>query len=185
MTDSFDGARRRFFSIALAAVACSVAAPSVSFAAIPRAKGLKSLAFHNLHTDERLRVAYWKDGVYSRPALAKISRVMRDHRSGEERPVNLRLLELLHDLQGKIGSDAALEIISGYRAPRTNAMMASASDGVARHSYHTRAMAADIRLPGISLSGLRKTALAMGRGGVGYYPDSGFVHVDVGPVRQW
>jgi len=94
-------------------------------------------------------------------------------------------MDLLHDLQFKLGNDNPIEIISGYRSPHTNAALARASGGVAHNSYHMRGMAIDIRMQGTSLGRLRNTALAMGRGGVGYYPVSDFVHVDVGPIRHW
>ena len=183
MTALLDGSRRKFLQLGLTALACSMAHPAL--AAMPRAQGSKSLAFHNLHTDERLRVTYWKDGTYSRPALAKVNHILRDYRSGDVHPMNLRLMDLLHDLQTKLKNDSTVEIISGYRSPQTNAMLASMSDGVAHNSYHMRGMAIDIRLPGTTLPHLHKVALGLHRGGVGYYPDSGFVHVDVGPVRRW
>ncbi len=183
MNESFDGARRRFLQLGLTVMACSVATPAMAM--MPRIKGVKELAFHNLHTDERLHVAYWKDGTYSRPALSRVNQILRDYRSGEVCAMHPNLMDLLHDLQARLGNTNSFEIISGYRSPRTNAMMASYSDGVAKHSYHTKGMAVDIRLPGTPLAKIHNVALAMRRGGVGYYPDSQFVHVDVGPVRRW
>ena len=94
-------------------------------------------------------------------------------------------MDLLHDLQARLGNHSAIEIISGYRSPKTNMHLAQLSDGVARRSYHTQGMAIDLRMPGTSLAKIHHTALAMKRGGVGYYPDSQFVHVDVGPIRTW
>jgi uncharacterized protein YcbK (DUF882 family) len=183
MTLIINHTRRDFMRFGLVALACSVTAPAL--AAVPRFKGLRALAFHNLHTDERLHVDYWRDGKYNRAALAKIDHVLRDHYSGDVHPMDVRLMDLLHDLQGKLGNHGPIEIISGYRSPKTNMRLAQASDGVARRSYHTRGMAIDLRLPGTSLSKIHHTALAMQRGGVGYYPDSQFVHVDVGPIRTW
>lgn len=183
MLKSFDGTRRGFIQLGIAAIACSATTPAL--AAMPRAEGSRTLSFHNLHTDERLRVTYWKDGTYSRPAMTRINYILRDHRSGEIYPMNLRLMDLLHDLQGHLKNDNTVEIISGYRSPRTNAWLASVSEGVAPHSYHPRGMAMDIRLPGTSLAHLHAAAISMRRGGVGYYPASDFVHVDVGPVRRW
>lgn len=190
MTLECDGARRRFLTLGLTAgiatLACSVVLPSVSLAGgLARRKGSKILNLRNLHTDEKLKIAYWRDGFYNRAALGKINYLLRDHRCGEEHSIDLSLLDLLYDLRGAVGSDAELEIISGYRAPETNASMAKASRGVAQKSYHTKGMAVDINLPGTTLSKLRKTALTLERGGVGFYPRSGFVHVDVGPVRHW
>lgn len=183
MNKSFDHIRRQFVGLGLSALACTVALPAM--AAVPRLKAVKSLAFHNLHTDERLHVDYWRDGKYNPAAFAKINHVLRDHYSGDVHPMNPRLIELLHDLQVKLGHQGTIEVISGYRSPKTNLHLAEMSDGVARRSYHTQGMAIDLRMPGTSLVKIHHTALAMKRGGVGFYPDSQFVHVDVGPVRSW
>ncbi|HUY67892.1 MAG TPA: DUF882 domain-containing protein [Alphaproteobacteria bacterium] len=185
MTKSFHGTRRRFLQLGLSALACGIATPALAMPwRMPQA-GIRALSFYNLHTDERLHVDYWRDGGYSRAAMAKIDHVLRDHYSGEVYPMHPRLMDLLHALQTRLGNDGAIEVISGYRSPHTNAMLRRETTGVARNSYHCKGMAIDIRLPGTSLSHLHRTALAMRRGGVGYYPTSDFVHVDVGPVRRW
>ncbi|MDD5585545.1 MAG: YcbK family protein [Alphaproteobacteria bacterium] len=183
MTDTIDGTRRRFLQMGLVAMACSVATPAL--AVMPRPKGKRSLAFHNLHTDERLQVTYWKDGAYSREALEKINRILRDHRTGDVYPMRPSLMDMVYDLQNKLKHHDTVEIISGYRSPKTNAMLASASDGVAKQSLHTQGMAIDLRLNGMSLRQVHNAALFMRRGGVGFYPSSGFVHMDVGRVRRW
>jgi uncharacterized protein YcbK (DUF882 family) len=188
MTHNFDGARRGFLKYGFATMAataalCSTSAPAL--AALPRLKGIRSLAFHNLHTDERVRIDYWRDGQYDNAAYAKFNHILRDHYSGDIRPMDPRLMDLLHDIQTRVENDRPIEIISGYRSPKTNMMLASYSDGVAKHSYHTKGMAVDIRLNGTPLSKLYHTAEDMRRGGAGFYPDSQFVHVDVGPVRRW
>jgi len=164
-------------------MAATAAFPAM--AAMPRLEGVRRLAFHNLHTDEKLHVAYWKNGSYDRAAWAKIDHILRDHYSGETHPINPRLMDLLFDLQGRLNNESRIEVISCYRSPKTNLVLASLSDGVAKRSYHTKGMAIDIRLPGSSLAKIHETALAMKRGGVGYYPASDFVHVDVGPLRKW
>ena len=180
---SFYPTRRGFIKLGLATVACTVASPAL--AAIPHFKGIKRLALHNLHTDERLDVTYWQNGEYTPSALSKIDYILRDHYSGDVHTIDHRLLDLVHDLQMEAGNDHPVEIISGYRSPSTNLHLASATSGVAKNSYHTKGMAVDIRLSGTALSSLHNIALNMGRGGVGYYPDSQFVHVDVGPRRWW
>ncbi len=169
--------------MSIATMACTVATPA--FALVPKIRAARELAFHNLHTDEKLRITYWKDGNYNRQACQQINHILRDFRSGDTYPIDIRLFDLLHELQTKLNNDGTIEIISGYRSPKTNMMLASLSDGVAKNSYHTKGMAIDIRMPGSSLPKIHKTALAMRRGGVGYYPDSEFVHVDVGPIRRW
>lgn len=188
MTKSFDPSRRKLIKTGLIGAAClgaSALMPCPSLAALGRGPKMKEIALHNLHTDERLRVTFWKDGAFDRAAMAKINHILRDHRSGDVYPMATNLIELLHDLQFRIRSDAPYEIISGYRSPKTNAMLASASDGVARQSLHTQGLATDIRVSGVSLRRLQTEALFMQRGGVGYYPASDFVHVDVGRVRRW
>lgn len=183
MTQRFDATRRGFLQLGLTGLATAMVTPAL--AVMPRAKSLKGLAFHNLHTDEKLNVDYWKNGAYDRAALAKINHILRDHYSGDARSMSLKLVDMLYDLRNRMGHAGPIEIISGYRSPKTNLRLASASDGVAKHSYHTKGMAIDIRMPGKPLPKLHKVALNMHRGGVGYYPDSEFVHVDVGPVRKW
>jgi uncharacterized protein YcbK (DUF882 family) len=188
MTQIFDGTRRRFLKLGLATFACAAAVPAFTapaFAAMPRTARVRALSFHNLHTDERLHVTYWKDGKYDRPAMARINHILRDHYSGDVCQMNPRLIDLLHDLQGRLHNDNPVEIISGYRSPQTNLMLARLSDGVAKNSFHTKGMAIDIRMQGTPLTKIHNVALGMRRGGVGYYPDSEFVHMDVGPVRRW
>ena len=145
----------------------------------------RSLSFYNLHTTESLKTVYWATGEYIAPSLADINRVLRDHRTGETHEIDPRLLDLLCDLNLRLGTTEPFQIISGYRSPATNAMLHANSNGVAEHSLHIDGKAVDIRVPGRSLSLLRNTALSMKGGGVGYYPSSDFVHVDVGRVRRW
>lgn len=145
----------------------------------------RSLSFHNLHTNESLKTVYWQGGEYVDSSLGEINRLLRDHRTNEKHPMDRRLLDLLCELRLKLDTTEPLQIISGYRSPATNAMLHSQSEGVAPHSLHMDGMATDIRIRGRALALLRKTALSMNAGGVGYYPSSDFVHVDVGRVRSW
>lgn len=145
----------------------------------------RELAFRNLHTGETVDVVYRADGQLDRAALREIDWVLRDFRTGEARPIDRRLLDLLWILRAALGTTAPYEVISGYRSPVTNAMLARPGSGVSRISLHMRAMAVDVRVPGQPLAALRATALALRLGGVGYYPSSDFVHVDVGRVRFW
>lgn len=143
------------------------------------------MRFRNLHTAETLDAEYWQNGAYAPDALTAINHVLRDHRTNETHAIDVRLLDLLHDLAGQLETREPLQVISGYRSPRTNAALADASSGVARRSLHMDGMAIDIALEGTSTELIRDAALALGRGGVGYYPNPGFVHVDVGRVRRW
>lgn len=145
----------------------------------------RSLMLDNLHTGERLRTIYWADGQYIPEALGRIDWVLRDFRTAETHPIAPALIDLLAGLHRHLATAAPFEVISGYRSAATNAMLAAASDGVAQNSLHMRGMAIDIRVPGRSLVRLRRAALALAAGGVGFYPRSDFVHVDVGRVRRW
>lgn len=145
----------------------------------------RSLAFYHTHTDERLHVAYCRRGIYSNNALRKVNHILRDHRTDDIRPIDTRLLDFLFRLSRKLDTDEPFHVVSGYRSPATNAMLRKAGGGVARKSFHITGKAIDIRLPGAGLGELRRTAMKLKIGGVGFYPESNFVHVDVGPVRYW
>jgi uncharacterized protein YcbK (DUF882 family) len=145
----------------------------------------RRVVIHNLHTDERVDAIYFDEGRYVPDALAAVNHVMRDFRTGDVHFMEPELLDLMNALSHKVESVQPFQIISGYRSPKTNAMLHERSAGVAVNSFHMRGMATDIRLPDVSLSNLHRAALEMQRGGVGYYPESDFIHVDVGPVRYW
>jgi uncharacterized protein YcbK (DUF882 family) len=145
----------------------------------------RALSFQSLHTGEALSIEYWQNGDYAPDALVAIDRILRDHRTGEVHAIDPRLLDLLHALANQAETSAPFQVISGYRSPQTNATLADASSGVARRSLHMQGMAIDIAVERVSTDALRQAALSLGRGGVGYYPDPGFVHVDVGRVRSW
>ncbi len=128
---------------------------------------------------------YCANGEYIPGALTEINHILRDHRNGEVGSVDHRLLDLLHAINSRLDNSKPFHIISGFRSEQTNAMLAERSNGVAKHSLHMYGLAIDIRLPGHDLVTLRKTAIALKGGGVGYYPRSDFVHLDVGSVRYW
>jgi uncharacterized protein YcbK (DUF882 family) len=169
-----------------ALAAGSMAIPRFVYAGlrIPHAPP-RALSIYNLHTDEKLSVVYWEKGSYLPDALAQIDYIMRDYRANEIKPIKRGLLDLLVRINSAIDTRAPFNLISGYRTPQTNAMLQARSDGVARHSLHIDAMAADIAVPGRDLPTLHRAAVALGGGGVGYYPRSDFVHVDVGRIRYW
>ena len=143
------------------------------------------LRFAHLHTAERLEVEYSDGSRYLPDALSAINQLLRDFRTGDVHPIDPKLLDLLHGLRTTTGSRRPFEIISGYRSPRTNASLRQHSDGVASGSLHMKGKAVDIRLSDVPLRDLRDAAVSLGRGGVGYYPASNFVHVDTGRVRRW
>jgi uncharacterized protein YcbK (DUF882 family) len=145
----------------------------------------RSLAMYNPHTGESINVVYSENGYYIPGALREINYFFRDFRANLIKPIDTRLLDLLHTIRNESGATQPFNLVSGYRSPQTNAMLAAQTEGVARHSMHIEGKAADINLPGRQLSILQRLALALRFGGVGYYPQSGFVHVDTGRVRRW
>ena len=145
----------------------------------------RSLTLLNLHTDELLETCYWANGQYQHKGLSEISYILRDHRTEKAHKMDPALLDLLHLLHEKCGSNAPFHVISGYRSPETNIKLRKNSDGVAKKSLHMQGKAIDIRLPDIALNKLHSTAVALQAGGVGYYAKSNFLHVDIGKPRTW
>jgi uncharacterized protein YcbK (DUF882 family) len=143
------------------------------------------VSFKHTHTGESLRAEYFVDGVYQIEVLDSVDHFLRDFRTGEVHAMDPALLDLLYELAQQTGIDAAYEVISAYRSPATNAMLRETTNGVAEHSQHMLGKAIDVRLPGFPSDRLAELARGMGRGGVGFYPDSDFVHIDTGPVRSW
>ena len=148
-------------------------------------KSARRLAFDNLHTGERLDVAYWENGAYVPQALAAVNHVLRDHRNNEVHVIEPRLLDLLTALSHRLEAGPKFEVISGYRSPASNALLHAQSGEVAQGSLHMVGEAIDIRMAGLNIAYLHDAALGLDMGGVGYYPESDFVHVDVGRVRRW
>lgn len=147
--------------------------------------GPRTLSFRNLHTQEELTATYWRDGQYEPAALNEINYLLRDFRTGGVHPIDRGVLNIINLVKKRLGSSSAVHIVSGYRSAKTNAALRRGGEGVAKRSYHLKGMAVDLRMPGISTYGVARTARSMGMGGVGYYEDSDFVHVDAGPVRTW
>jgi uncharacterized protein YcbK (DUF882 family) len=174
--------RRRFIAGAAAAALCAIAAPAI---AAPRPLPRRVIAFDHLHTGERLSLVYWAQGRYVPGALARVNYLLRDFRTGDVHPIDPRLLDLLAAVSARLDTREPYEIVSGYRSPATNEWLREHTEGVASNSLHMQGLAVDVRIPGRSLSALHRTALALKGGGVGYYPRSDFVHVDVGPPRRW
>ncbi len=146
---------------------------------------VKRLSLYNLHTDESLEFAFFKDGAYVPESLAAVEVLLRDFRNDERHPIEPTLLDDLYEVARRAGVDPVFKVISGYRSPQTNAMLHERSPGVASHSLHMQGRAIDVRLAHVDCAQLARHALAMGRGGVGYYRRSDFVHIDNGAVRTW
>jgi len=146
------------------------------------------LKLYHLHTGESLDIVYRIGDTYLPAALAKLNYLLRDDRNDDQSHYDPREFDLLHNLLTRLGRpNAVVDIVCGYRTPETNEYLRTRGPdtGVARHSQHTLAKAIDIRIPGVATRKLRDIALSLHEGGVGYYPVSQFVHVDVGPVRTW
>jgi uncharacterized protein YcbK (DUF882 family) len=174
--------RRRFLQIGFGATA-SLAMPNAFAAALKQPE--RSIALLNLHTGEQVKATYWAEGQYQADELQSIHRVLRDHRTGDIHAIDENLIDILNLLHQKMNGKQPFHVISGYRSPKTNAMLNKNSSGVAKKSLHMQGKAIDIRLPGRQLNELRKTAQGMKVGGVGYYPGSEFIHLDTGRTRSW
>ncbi len=146
------------------------------------------LRMHHLHTGEDIDVVYRIGNTYIPDALDQLNHFLRDHRTEDVSSYDPKEFDLLYALMTRLGRpNGVIDIICGYRTPESNNFLRtrSADTGVAEHSQHMLAKAIDIRIPGVSTVKLRNAALALHAGGVGFYPVSQFVHVDVGPVRTW
>ncbi len=176
---------RRQLLLGLGGAALCSLMPSEAFASRSTKKGVRDLSLFNRHTGERDDGRYWIDGKYQRKVLANFNHLVRDHRRNQAVSMDRRLFDLLYELKTTLNVDEEIHVISGYRSAKTNAMLSKQTSGVAKKSYHMRGMAMDIAIPGVNLKTLRDAALSLELGGVGYYPKSGFVHVDCGPVRHW
>jgi uncharacterized protein YcbK (DUF882 family) len=145
----------------------------------------RSLSFVHTHTGESLSAVYFREGSYQQTPLERINHLLRDFRTGDVHPIAPAVLDILVELQALANRSGPYEVISAYRSPQTNSALRNRSSGVAEHSLHMEGRAIDVRLAGFSTRKLQELALQLGRGGVGFYPKSDFVHVDNGRVRSW
>lgn len=146
---------------------------------------VRQLSFYHTHTGESLDITYAIGGEYDEDALAEINSFLADFRTGDEIEIDPDLLDLVYDVRASLGSSETFEVISAYRSPKTNGLLRSQISGVALNSQHLLGKAIDVRLRDVKTSELRNAAIALQRGGVGYYEKSDFVHIDTGRVRQW
>lgn len=174
--------RRTFLrqSVGIAA-AFGLALPSIAVA------GEARLQLFNVHTKEFLDVIYRRGERYDRGALNQIDILMRDHRENISVEMDVALIDLMHALYVRSGAKSPYRIVSGYRTPKTNAMLRNKSIGkaVASNSFHLYGQAADVFVPEVPAAQMAATARKLGVGGVGQYSRKGFVHIDTGPVRSW
>lgn len=145
----------------------------------------RTLSLFNVHTQDSLTVTYWRDGAYVQSELDRLNDFLRDRRNGTQVQMDPELFDILWHVRRRLGSTGTYRVLSAYRSPETNAWLASVSRGVASDSLHMRGQAMDVTLPGHTAGQIRAAARELGLGGVGYYPRSGFVHLDTGPRRYW
>jgi uncharacterized protein YcbK (DUF882 family) len=175
--------RRGLFAAAVGVAGASLAAPPA--VAQVFAGGARALGIRRVQTGENFSGVYWQNGRYERNALRQLDWVLRDPGMEEATPMDPRLFDVLAAVQARMGSDENWLVISGYRAPETNAARARQSRRVSRVSLHMSGMAADVQLPGRGSLQLARVAAEMQLGGVGLYRRDGFIHLDCGPARRW
>jgi uncharacterized protein YcbK (DUF882 family) len=185
MTDATDPTRRRFLHHGTR-LAATAALPGLARPARSSTTGARSVTMVHTHTREHIDLVYAVDDRYVPEALTALNRFLRDHYTGDVGQIDPRVFDLLHRVQRECGGGGSFEVISGYRCPATNARLReTGGGGVAKHSLHMEGRAIDVRLSGVPLADLRDAALALGAGGVGFYPSQQFVHLDTGRVRHW
>jgi uncharacterized protein YcbK (DUF882 family) len=186
MTPMFLAVLQTIVAAGLLAAPAAPSVPTSAAAASPDLHEFRRLHLYHTHTTESIDVVYREGDEYIPGAIDQLDHFLRDHRTGAVHHFDPRLFDLLSDLTVSLGRpDAEIDVVCGYRTPWSNAYLRRRSRRVARHSLHMEAEAIDIRVPGVSTRDLQSAALALHRGGVGYYGRSQFVHVDVGPVRRW
>jgi uncharacterized protein YcbK (DUF882 family) len=179
------GATRAGQSLGLAALALLLGSQGLQNAV---ANGdTRTISLHHIHTGEDLTVTFKRNGRYDEEALKQINHVLRDWRRDEEIKMDPHLLDVVWEVYRDVDGKGPIQVVCGYRAPATNAMLRRRSSGVAEHSQHMLGHAMDFFIPGVPLETQREAGLRLQRGGVGYYPSSGspFIHLDVGSVRMW
>ncbi len=181
--DKFDSQRRKLLALGGAIISTALL-PSQAFASLSTSRP-RILTLNNLNTGETLKTEFFNGTRYDKNELALLNHFFRDYRANKVKNIDPKLFDHLYILQAMLGTRKPVQLISGYRTLATNNQLRARSKGVAKHSYHTLGQAMDFHIDGISLNNIRKAALNMRSGGVGYYPDSNFVHIDTGPIRQW
>lgn len=174
--------RRTFLNTSLRlTIGLALASPSKIFAGHAPSR---TLSFFHTHTGEEFTITC-ENGRFSIDAQKKLFTFLRDFRTGDIHAMDLRLFSALAQIQDLSGSKGVYEVISGYRSPKTNELLRSQSNGVAKKSFHMKGRAIDVRLTDLKTRELVRVASHLQTGGVGYYPKSDFVHLDTGPVRSW
>jgi len=172
--------RRSFIKSAFAA---ALFLGAVEWPGRSSADGGYSLSMYNTHTEERLTVEYRDGQGYIPESMVKVDNFLRCHYNNEVHRIEPGLIDMLGRVDNLYGGGNTIQVISGYRSPEYNAILASQSAGVAVNSLHTKGMAIDFRIPGVGMRDLYLKVRSLMAGGAGIYPE--FVHMDVGRVRFW
>lgn len=181
--DKFDAHRRSLLALGgLALGAAILPTPAFATLSTPRPR---ILTLSNLNTGESIKAEFFDGRGYIPDELSRLNHFFRDYRANKIKSIDPKLFDQIYRLQVLMGTRKPVQLISGYRSLDTNNELRSHSRGVAKKSYHTKGQAMDFHIEGLSLSNVRKAALSLKAGGVGYYPSSNFVHIDTGPVRHW
>ncbi|MBI3708762.1 MAG: DUF882 domain-containing protein [Proteobacteria bacterium] len=180
-TPAFSLSRRKILACGVAAALLARVSPAAARAAAPA----RHLFVANPHTGESFNGAYWAEGGYIPGALARLDHILRDHRTDQVHPINPALFDVLARLRRELDISSPLHVICGYRSAESNAAARLQDHRVAPNSLHIEGKAVDIRVPGYSLVGVRRAAVALKAGGVGLYPRANYLHLDIGPVRTW
>ncbi len=175
--------RRHFLKVAGGSIVVASGIPSIAQASYPDKP--RHLVMNNLHTGESVESRYFNGIDYNEGELSRLDHLCRDFRRNEVHPMDRRLFDQISTIQSLLGTDAEVQVISGYRSPATNEALRSKSNGVAKKSFHMLGQAMDFRLDGVDLKQVREAAISLKAGGVGFYPRSNFLHIDTGPVRNW
>ena len=182
--DQIDKDRRKWLALGTAAMGIA-RLPGRAFAMLSTPRP-RILVINNLHTGETLKTEFFDGKRYNKDELARLNHLFRDYRAGKVKNIDPQLFDHLYRLQVMLGThNKPVQLVSGYRSLATNDSLREPGSGVAKHSYHTQGKAMDFHIQGVDLAHIRKAALKMRMGGVGYYPQSDFVHIDTGPARTW
>lgn len=188
MRRSAGGIHRSALTLALAGLALAGCAATTSGGYNAQTwTGTRAIAMHQPDTGQRVNVVYGRDGVYDQRAMEQVADLFKDRRTGEAHPVDPKLLDLLVTVRERLGLSPATTFVvtSGYRSPLTNAALAQRSPNVAENSYHLRGQAVDFHIDGVSSERIADVAGDLRLGGYAWYPHTGHVHLDTGPVRTW
>lgn len=187
MTDTAQTGMTRRGILGVFAATALVAAPTYSnaFGLLRGAGDIRRIRMYSGRTGESMDTIYWIEGKYIKEVLKEINHFMRDWRTDDTMSMDPRTVDIMAASHRLLDVSEPYMLLSGYRSPRTNAMLRSQSGGVAKNSLHLKGQAADLRLKSRSVGQMARAAEACASGGVGRYSGSNFVHMDCGPVRHW